>query len=238
MTNADLKTAIRDDLSIVAGDLFYSDAYIQRIVNRAVQWLAGLHMWQQTQYAYKYTTVADDVGDEYINYPEDFQTDSVWKLIVDGENFVRTNFSEYLRYQEEEQGSATDKIFSDHARQIFMNPAPASVGLVISIHGNKIPATMSADAATHPFLGETNFEELIIKYAIGLALKKGRGTLYAQGVAECNDAASIADKLWEIQKKEQAKYMTKDLEMFQHFDILPQNGGERRTQRGNFANYP
>lgn len=241
MTNAELKTAVRDDLSIATGDLFYSDAYIQRIVNRAVKWYAGLHLWQQTQWGYKYTTVSDDVGDEYINYPEDFQTDSIWKLqIGTGRDSIydRKNFEDYLRYQQEFGASATDKIFSDHRRQIFINPAPASVGLVISIWGHQIPTTMSADADTHPFAGEADPEEAIVKYAIGTALKKGRGTLYSQGVAECNAARSIADKVWETQKKEQAKYQTKDAEMFEFFEVLPPNGGERRTQRGNFESYP
>lgn len=239
MTNLEIKTAIRDDLSIAStGDLFYEDAYIQRVANRAVKWVAGLHLWQQTQLAYKYTTVADDINDEYINYPENFQTDSIWKLIVDGENFTRTLFSEYLRYQEEEDANATDKIYSDHARQIFMNPAPASAGLVISIFGHQIPETMSADAATHPFSGEATLEEAIVQYALGLCLKKGRGTLYAQGVAECNAAYTKVETVWKAQKAEQSKYQTKDLEMFTHIDMLPPNGGERRTQRGNFQTYP
>lgn len=237
MTNAELKTAIRDDLSIATGDLFYSDAYIQRIANRAVKWLADLHMWQQTQYASKFTTTSDDVGDEYINYPEDFKTDSIWKLTVGGENYDRIDFSEYLTYQEEEDGSATDEIYSDHRRQIFINPTLSAAGVEVAIHGHQIPTTMSADADTHPFAGEADLEEAILKYAIGTALKKGRGTLYAQGVAEINAARSIADKVWETQKKNQAKYQTKDAEMFEFFDVLPPNGGERRTERGNFVDY-
>ena len=229
MTNAELKTAIRDDLSISTGDSFYSDAYIQRVANRAVKWFCALHPWQQTQYAYYRDSVA---AQEYYNYPEKFRTDSIWKLRFNGETYDRTDFSEYLKYQED-QTPSTDKIWSDHRRQFFINPAPTTVAQ-IEVWGHLIPDDMSADADTHPFAGEQDPEEAILRYAIGLALKKGRGTLYDKGVAEINAAKSIADAVWETQKKEQSKYQTKDIQMFEFMETLPPNGGERRTQRGNF----
>lgn len=230
MTNADLKTAIRDDLSISTGDAFYADAYVQRIANRAVRWFSALHPWQQTQYAYYRDSV---VAQEYYNYPEKFRTDSIFKLKFNGEDYDRILFSEYLKYQEEPAGSANDKIYSDFRRQFFIHPAPTTVA-EITVFGHLIPDDMSADADTHPFVGEQDPEEAILKYAIGLALKKGRGTLYDKGVAEINAAKSIADAIWEMQKKEQSKYQTKDIKMFDFIEILPPNGGERRIQRGNF----
>lgn len=230
MTNAEIKTAIRDDLSIATGDNFYSDAYVQRIANRAVKWFAALHPWQQTQYAYYRNSVASQ---EYYNYPEKFRTDTIWKLKFNGEDYDRLTFSEYLKYQEDHGGSASDKCFTDFRRQFFINPVP-TVEAEITVWGHLIPDDMSADADTHPFAGEQDPEEAIVKYAIGLALKKGRGTLYDKGVAEINAAKSIADAIWNIQQKEQAKYQTKEAQMFEFIDILPPNGGERRTQRGNF----
>jgi len=230
MTNLELQTAVRDDLSIETGDAFYSDAYVQRIVNRAVRWYAALHQWQQTQYAYYRDSVA---GQEYYNYPEKFRTDTIWKLRLNGVDYDRTAFSEYLKYQEDSSGSTTDKIFSDFRRQFFINPAPSSV-VEIAVWGHLVPDAMSDDADTHPFAGEQDPEEAIVKYALGIALKKGRGSLYDKGVAEQAGAKSIADAIWKTQKKEQAKYQTKDAQMFEYVDILPTNGGERRTQRGNF----
>lgn len=230
MINSELKTAIRDDLSISAGDNFYGDAYIQRIANRAVKWYAGLHPWQQTQYGYYRSSVA---GQEYYNYPENFRTDSIWKLKFNSISYDRISFTEYLKYQEDHGSASSDKIFSDFRRQFFINPAPTTVA-DIEIWGHLIPTDMSADADTHPFAGEQDPEEAILRYAIGLALKKGRGTMYEKGVAEMNAAKSIADAVWEFQKKEQSKYQTKDIQMFEFTEILPPNGGERRTQRGNF----
>lgn len=230
MTNAEIKQAIRDDLSIETGDFFYSDAYIQRIANRSVKWFAALHRWQQTQYAYYRNSVA---GQEYYNYPEKFQTDTIWKLTFNGEDYDRTAFSEYLKYQEDNTGTSTDKVFSDFRRQFFINPAP-TVEAEIAVWGHLVPDDMSADADTHPFAGEADPEEAIVKYALGTALKKGRGSLYDKGVAEIAGAKSIADAIWERQKQEQADYQTKEIEMFEHIEILPTNGGERRTQRGTF----
>lgn len=230
MTNVDLKTAIRDDLSIATGDSFFSDAYIQRIANRAVKWLAGLHNWQQTQESRKRDSEANQ---EYYNYPENYKTDSIFKLSFNGDRYDRKSFEEYEKYKEDFTSGATDKIYTDFKRQMFLNPAPTTVA-EITIWGHVIPDDMSADADTHPFAKEGELEELIIQYAEGLAKQKGRGTLYNAGVADCQAAESKANKLWEAQKKEQAKYQTKDAEQFDFFEILPRNGNQRRTQRGNF----
>lgn len=229
MTNLELQTAIRDDLSIETGDIFYSDAYIQRIINRSVKWFAGLHQWQQTQLAYYRNSIA---GQEYYNYPERFKTDTIWKLSFNGEDYDRTTFSEYLKYQED-NGVPNDELFSDFRRQFFINPAPTSIS-EITVWGHLVPEDMSADADTHAFSGETDPEEVILKYALGLALKKGRGSLYSKGVEEISAAKSIAKSIWKKQKQEQSKYKTKDVVMFDYVNILPVNGGERRTQNGSF----
>lgn len=232
MTNLEIKTNIKDDFSIASGanDAFYNDTYIQLVANRAVKWLADLHDWQQTQYGYTRSSVALQ---EYYNYPEDFKTDRIWKLRFNGINYDRKSFADYLKYQEDNTNSATDKIFTDFQRQFFINPAPTTIA-TIEIWGHKMPDTMSASGDTHPFAGEADLEEAIVQYGVGICLKKARGSNFALGVAEQEKAVAKANKVWETQKKEQAKYQNKDREMFLHFNILPQNGGERRTQRGSF----
>lgn len=230
MTNAELKTALRDDTSTASGDSFYSDAYLQRVANRCVMWLCDLHPWQQTQYGYTRDSVADQ---EYYNYPEDFKTDSLWQLIFNGERYIRKSYAEYIKYQKDYGVSATEKYFTDFQRQFFINPAP-TVEATIEVFGHIRPAAMSADGDTHPFAGEADFEEAMLKYGLGIILKKGRGTNYERGVKEQEIAISIVNKKWEAQKKEQAKYNTINVQQFNYFDILPPNGGERRTQRGNF----
>lgn len=231
MNFGELQTAILDDLSVTTTDTFYSTAYIKRIANRAVNWLANLRNWQQTQHAYKFNSTDDAETAEYYNYPEDFKTDSIWRLIFDGDRYERKNFKDYLKYQDD-YSAATEKIYADHRRQIFINPKPTSVA-EISIWGHKIPADMSADADQHPFHDEAELEEAILKYAIGLALKKGRGTNYNRGVTETREARALALEIWEVQKKEQAKYKTHENKMFNHIEILPYNG-QRRTRRGSF----
>lgn len=231
MTNLELKTAVRDELSLItSGDLFFSDAYIQRIVNRAVKWASNLYDWQQTQDARKRDTVA---GQEYYNYPENWKTDSVYKLKVNNQSHDRVNFDEYDRYREDNSASAQDKIFSDFKRQIFVSPVPTSV-VEMTVWGHAIPDTMSADADTHPFAGEAEIEEAIILYATGLAKKKARGTQYNAGLQDIKDAEKKLDNEYEKQLEKQSQYQNKDLEAFEWFDILPCDGGNRRYRRGSF----
>jgi hypothetical protein len=230
MTNLELQTAVRDDLSISTGDTFYSDAYIQRVVNRGLLWLANLYNWQQTQIGYKRDSVASQ---EYYNYPEDAKTDSIWRLDFNGIKYDRKSFDEYLTYKENYTTGASDKIYTDHRRQFFINPAPTSVA-EITVWCHIKPTALSASGDLSPFDGEAELEEAIIKYASGLAKMKGRGSYYALGVADQRDAKSIADAVWKKQKAEQSKYGTKDLEIFEWFDILPVDGSSGNRRRGSF----
>lgn len=231
MTNLELKTAVRDELSIASSsDLFFSDAYIQRIVNRAVKYAGSLYNWQQTQDARKRDSVA---GQEYYNYPENWKTDSVFKVKFNGERYDPTNFDEYEQYQEENGASANDKIFADYKRQVFLNPVPTTVA-EITVWGHAIPDAMSGDSDTHPFAGEAEIEEAIILYAQGLAKKKARGSYYAMGVQDIKDAEKKFKEEYDKQLEKQSHYQNKDLEIFEWVDMLPCAGNNTRTRRGSF----
>jgi len=237
MNFGEIQTAIRDDLSIDSGDIFYSDAYVKRIARRAIQWVAGFKNWQQTQQAYKFTPIiAGDETDEYWSYPETFKTDSIQLLKYNGVFYDKKGFLEYERYKEEFGASASEKYFSDHRRQYFINPTPTSAAEII-IWGHEVPLDADLEDTTdeHPFNGESEIEEAIVNYAIGMALKKGRGSNYNKGVQAQNEATAALNRIFEQQKKEQAKYGSIQAEMFTPIEIIPETSTRvMRTRRGNF----
>jgi hypothetical protein len=226
-----IKTAIRDDLSIATGDSFFSDAYIARVANRAIKWAANFHNWEETQRAVKRDSEADQ---EYYNYLENFKRDSIFKLTYNGDDFKKVRFRDYLKYQEDNP-SGTDKIFADYRNRYFINGTIAEIVGGIVIWGHEIPSDYSDDADETPFQNQADIEEAIVKYGVGLAMKKARGSDYSRGKAEILEAITLLGIARKAQLKRQADYKTKNNQMFNRIDIVPEHGrAGHKTKRGSF----
>ncbi len=231
-----LQTAILDDVSVSSTDTFYSTALVKRVVNRAIKWVAAYKNWPHTEQAYTRSAIASQEYYDYPVTPTVFRSDTIRKLRYNGINYTKVNFRDYLKYQEDNGANATDKLFSDHRKQYFINPAPTSTA-TIEIWGQEVPADLVSGSDKSPFYTETNIEEAIIKKALSILYKKGRGTMYDRGV-ELEEQAKLdlADE-WSKIKKNEADYKPKDSRIFNSIDILPNNRAGRRTKRGTFAVY-
>lgn len=230
MTLGELRQALVDDLSVETTDTFFSTAVLNRFVNRAVQWAANYRNWQETQRAVK----RDSEASEYYNYPENFKTDSIEILTFNGERYKKVLFREYEEYKEQHSGGGGKKIWADFRRRYFIHPAPTAAGVKnIKIWGHEVPDEMSDDADTHPFDNQSMIEEAIQLYALGLALRKSRGTFFEKGRAMQGDALVILAEAWDNQVSDQADYMSETTEAFEHTDFL-NYGGVTNTKRGSF----
>lgn len=232
MNRGDHKQAVLDEISLDSTDTFITTAILNRFYARSVQWLANLKNWQQTQIARKITIVAaGDETDEYWDYPENFKTDSVYRIDVDGVRYKPLTWEEYLNYKEDTpQGK---EIYTDHRRQLFIYPTVTN-GAVLSIWGHEIIATPDNDADEHPFTGEQLLEEAINRYLMGLCYKKRDGSYYEKGKALYTEALTLALQAWEQQQKAQANKKTENAEAWEHIDFTQQRAGNRVTRRGSF----
>lgn len=230
MNFGDHKTALLDDLSVESTDQFYPSAMLGRFVNRAVKWYANLYNWQETQRAVKRDSKANQ---EYYNYPENFKRDSIEFLHLDGERYKKIRFEEYEEYKEIYPGNTTEKLWADYRNRYFIHPAPSADGVKnIKIWGHEVPDELSNDSDDHPFTDQSLAEEAIHLYALGLALRKARGSFFEKGRALQGEALALAQIAWDNQQADQADYQSQTAEAFRHTDFL-QIGG-RRTRRGSF----
>ena len=235
MNFGDHKNALRDDLSISSGDSFYSDTAIERFIQRALDWYAGLHFWEETKFAYERPITSSEVSDEanYFDYPDDFYTDSIYRIDDDeGNEYDKKNWEDYLRFLNDNDVTDDDYIFSSHDRQFFINPTPTST-ITLSLWGHKKPDTLSNDSDTHPFSDDPDACEIINLYALGLALRKARGSYYSKGLKLIERAREEADVKWKKQQAQRAEYQSIDNQMFNDIEIIPKPGGSS-TERGNF----
>lgn len=228
-TLGEQRQALLDDLSVETTDVFYTTAILNRYINRAHKAIANLYPWQETQKGLKRSTIASQ---EYVTYPENLRTDSVFLIRVDGEEYKILTFREYQRFKEEYPNS-TEKRASDWNRKLFITPTPSTDGNGnIEVWGHEVPDELSADADEIIFAYQSVLEEAINMYAKGLALMKAKGSHYANGKALMGDALSMAQNEWRSQQKRQAEYQTETTDMWGHLNLL--NEGGSGTKRGTF----
>lgn len=222
------RTALQYDLSVETTDVFYTETIIDTFVNRAIKAIANLYPWQETQRAIKRDTAA---GVDYYSYPNNIRTDSVYILTVDGEEYKKVTFRDFIRYQENNSGG-TEKIYSDYRKKLFIYPTPSTDGTGnINAWGHEVPDELSADTDTHIFSYQSVLEEAIQMYAKGLALIKGRGSHYERGKALMGDALTMAQNEWKAQQRRQGEYKNVETVMWDYQDLLREGNN---TRRGTF----
>lgn len=238
MNRGEIRQAILDELTKTSSDTFLTTAILNRFIQRAVDFVTKYKLWEQTQTAYKFTpTLAGDETDEYFNYPENFITDSIYRLavgtgtIASDERYKPVIWEEYLNHKED--NPTNTKLWTDHKRQYFIYPIIGS-GAVVTVWGHAKAATMSDDADEHDFEDDALIEEAIIKYALGLSYKKMRGSYMDMGKKEQGEAIALLNDAWKQQRLRQAGKRTQDVEAWEHIDFLHQKAGNRVTRRGSF----
>ena len=226
-----LQQAITDDISVTSGDAFYTTAVIKRVINRAYKWAAAMRNWPQTEETYYRDS---EVGQAYYNYPTNFKTDSIVELYYNGEEYTKTVWRDFRKYLRDNP-TGTDKIWSDLKRQYHINASVATIVNGIEITGHIIPDDLVNASDYTLFVGDANVENAIIKYALSILYKKGRGQMFDRGTALEEEAKGLLGDAWTQVMKSQGDYASKDSAIFNQIDVLPTARGARRTNPGNFS---
>lgn len=231
MDFANYQQQILDDISATTSDAFYPTALIKRAINRAHKWVAGLRNWPQTEEAYVRDTAS---GDNYYNYPSNFKTDSITRLVYNGDEYTKTVWRDFLRYQDEHPNQGGDLLFADYKRQYHINANVATIVDGVEVWGQVIPDDMVNTTDLTKFSGDSNLEEAILKKSLSILYKKARGQMYDRGVALEDEAKALVADGWTQIMKSQGDYQSKDTEVFKRIEILPTRSQRRRSGRGNF----
>lgn len=226
MTFASMIQAIYDDLGKEDTDPFYSLAIVKRMINRAKNRVEAAHDWPHLERSMK----RDSEASEYYNYPENWKQDSIYKLKFDGDDYDKVRFKDYLKYQEDYDDNATDKIFSDFRNRFFINPAPTSViANGIEIWGQEYSDDLSADGDKTPFTLEREIEEIICNVARGMAIQKDKSKR-KEGIEIVREEMTRLEIINVRILKRQSSYRMKNRKMFKRIDLF--RGGKLRE--GNF----
>ena len=230
--------AVQDDINVGDESTLYSPALIKRAINRAYRKVAALFPWPELMDAKKTST---QVSQEYYDYPQNWRSNSIWKLTILDSNGKDDrygedpdgsplSFDDYLNWKEDNP-DATDKKWANQWRRFFIWPVPTVAGTNnIHVWGIKVVTALSADADTTVFSYSTpELNESIELEAVAILKSKTDDDKSAQ--FKSIEAKQIASVAWAKITKENAKY--------EHnrpfFDVPDLFGGSNsKDMRGRF----
>lgn len=240
-TLLNLRTAIQSDLTVGAESALYNPTAIDQAINRAYRKVAGLYPWPELQDAKKTST---QVNQEYYDYPQNWRSNSIWKVSIDDVRYGETPdgsplaFDDYLNWKEN-YPSSTEKKWANQWRRYFVWPVPTTQGNNnIVVWGIKTISSLTADGDTTIFSYSTpEVNEAIELEALAILRVKGGETpvrlaRYVQGALLLSiEAQDIIATAWKKIAKEQAKY-EKNQPFFEVSDFF--GNGTSKDLRGKF----
>ncbi len=199
---SDLQTEVQSDLNVNSSSSLFPLTLIKRAINRAYRKAGGLYLWPETEDA-KTTTTQKNI--EYYDYPQNWRTDSIYKLMVGTQDYGDPlSFKDFLYEKENNIPSGLNYMFANHGRQYFIYPTPTLAGLTITIWGQKVVEALVEDEDTTIFsysMPECN--EAIVLEAV--AILKAKGEDETRGQFRSAEALRILTTAWDKIRKQQAK---------------------------------
>ena len=124
-TRLDIKNKLKPKLYAVGTSTYFTDTRIEDQINDSYLTVASARQWPSIKRGFVTNTVANE---DYVDYPNNCQSESIFKISVDGDSaYEKWDFEDYLK-QVEDYPNSTDKIFSEYGRQLFIFPTPTTTG--------------------------------------------------------------------------------------------------------------
>lgn len=199
-----MQTTVQNDLTVGSESSLYPLATIKLAINRAYRKAGALFRWPKLDDAKKTSTI---VNGEYYDYPDSWRPNSIWKLVVDDQDYGDPlAFKDYLYEKENSLPSGLTYIWSNQWTRFFIYPLPTTTGSYnISIWGQKVVSTLTADGDTTIFsynMPECN-EAIVLE---ATAILRAKGEDKNTSMFKSNEAKQILAVAWGKIREEMAKY--------------------------------
>ena len=186
MTLAEAKQHLSRKLNLNYSDIANNDLFTDTDLGEYIK--LGLikawdyKPWDFTEGSKTATTVSDMLTSGYADYPTDFQSGSIYLLKINGEEYKKLLFQDYLKLREDYPNSS-GRYWSEQKRFIFINPDAYSAGQTLDLYGKLMPPILSLSTDLLPFSPDSdNYEhsgnEAIVLLAYSEALASERKRIF------------------------------------------------------------
>lgn len=223
LNNGDIITEVLVRNNRTTTDSFITDTMLQDWLRESHNWASSFRPWPFTEgrYSTTFTTGTGPNGDEW--FIEGYKADSIRFITIGGKRHQKLNFDDYLIFRSE-QPDASDRVFSDHGRLVYVNPSTDVSGTMV-VYGQYQPTIDPTDYTAETIFSSWNAEgnEALIEKMTSYLKRRE----HLPDEAELHDQRASA-KLLEIYQNignEQFNYHDKGEGMWKVFNVL--EGGFR-----------
>lgn len=228
LTIADIQGEVLVRSNRATTDSFITDAMLNDWVRQANNWATTFKKWPFSEGRVSTTWasgVTSEDGYTVFEYPEGWKSDAIRLLTVGGKRVEKKQFNEFQKYLEDVSG-ATDRIFTDFARRIYVNPR-IDVSGTVTAWGQYSPVIDPTDqTATTVFSynDEDGNEAMVLQM---ISYLKDREHLADESMLFAQKAQAKLEEVWGRIAIEQFNYgPTQTDGMWKRIDIV--NGGYRK----------
>lgn len=124
-TRLEILTKLQPKLFAVGTSTYFTVTRINSQISDSYLTVANARQWPDIKKGFVTSTVS---GQDYYDYPSNCQSESVFKISIDGESdYDKLDFEDFMKIAEDTPNS-TQKIFSEYGRQLFIFPTPTTNG--------------------------------------------------------------------------------------------------------------
>lgn len=230
MNRGELRASLKLRLSMTGVSTVFADATLNDFLWFSYLFAAGYKPWNKLNKLIKTLSISTDgtTVDYFYDYPIEFKTDSISRILVDGKRYHPKDFDDFLKHREENP-SDTSKYFSSYGNQYFIFPTPTSTGLEILSWGQIQPPTWGSDSDTTIFSdSEDELNEAVLLGAMSRAQNSvGKSS---EGEKTQLQAEGILNNGWLRMVKRRQIYQKLDNPLFDVPDYYaPANGSSARA---------
>jgi len=230
-TFLEMDQALQDDLTVGPESTFFTPEVRARALTRAYRKAGGLFRWPDLQDARDTSSITNQ---EDYDFPTDFRSHTIWKLIVNGSDMGDPiSYKDYQYEKENSVPSGMTKMWAVFKRKYFIYPTPTTNGSKnISIWGQEAVDTLVNPGDTTIFsYSQPECNEAIVLEAG--AILKAKGGELKDGQFMSAEAKQILSLAWNDIKRQTARY-EKTTPFFDVPDLFPSGRTVRNTNIGNF----
>jgi hypothetical protein len=229
----DLARKLNIDYSDIANNDMFTDADLAEWINHAV-----LRAWDYKPWDFSEALATSTTTGSPIAYPTTFVSSSIFLLRVNGKEYTKLAYKDYLKYLEC-YPSGTDRVWAEYKRSVYINGNAYTVGQTYEFYGKSKATQLSSSGDLMPFSPDTDNQEysgndavVLLAYSEALSSEKKKNP--SQGQIEEARAYRILDLLWKPFTESHANEQMRGRAMFDVPNYFPEGNRARQSPIGNF----
>ena len=174
-TRSEMETELQLQLQASNNSSLYPASRLTSLIQNAYKSATTLFKWLALARAKTTSTTAKGAGDDvcYYDYPDEFRTNTIFRVQIDGDEYNRKSFESFLDYRNRYPTGNAKRIFANYQRFVFISP-DTSVGTNnMDIWGIIQAPELSLPGSETIFSGNSDDANMaVIGLALAIALKK------------------------------------------------------------------